>query len=190
MLGFCGLTTTHILAAPEPTSEEEASAAPSSSSPSPSSTSPSPEDPLGWSEAPVRGLAEEAVPAVLRACVSMLGVPVDPDTLHATLRLCLRLTRHHKHALLFAELRSTRTILGLTQSSGFTGFTPLVTLLFRHIIEDPCTLRHTMEKVLGVGLGDERVGGLGGLGTRGLGMGMEELGVWGTRIRQVRGLGR
>uniref|UniRef100_A0A8B9N1U0 HECT-type E3 ubiquitin transferase n=1 Tax=Accipiter nisus TaxID=211598 RepID=A0A8B9N1U0_9AVES len=117
--------------APEPTSEEEASA-----------------DPLGWSEAPVRGLAEEAVPAVLRACVSMLGVPVDPDTLHATLRLCLRLTRHHKHALLFAELRSTRTILGLTQSSGFTGFTPLVTLLFRHIIEDPCTLRHTMEKVV------------------------------------------
>uniref|UniRef100_A0A8V5GUB3 E3 ubiquitin-protein ligase HUWE1 n=1 Tax=Melopsittacus undulatus TaxID=13146 RepID=A0A8V5GUB3_MELUD len=99
-------------------------------------------------EPPVKGLAEEAVPAVLRACVSMLGVPVDPDTLHATLRLCLRLTRHHKHALLFAELRSTRTILGLTQSSGFTGFTPLVTLLFRHIIEDPCTLRHTMEKVV------------------------------------------
>ncbi|KAM4754318.1 E3 ubiquitin-protein ligase HUWE1-like [Cyanocitta cristata] len=99
-------------------------------------------------EAPVRGLAEEAVPAVLRACVSMLGVPVDPDTLHATLRLCLRLTRQHKHALLFAELRSTRTILALTQSSGFTGFTPLVTLLFRHIIEDPCTLRHTMEKVV------------------------------------------
>lgn len=95
----------------------------------------------------MRGLAEEAVPAVLRACVSMLGVPVDPDTLHATLRLCLRLTRQHKHALLFAELRSTRTILALTQSSGFTGFTPLVTLLFRHIIEDPCTLRHTMEKV-------------------------------------------
>ncbi|XP_053908122.1 E3 ubiquitin-protein ligase HUWE1 [Cuculus canorus] len=124
--------------APEAPSEEEASAALSS-----------PEDASsGWSEAPVRGLAEEAVPAVLRACVSMLGVPVDPDTLHATLRLCLRLTRHHKHALLFAELRSTRTILGLTQSSGFTGFTPLVTLLFRHIIEDPCTLRHTMEKVV------------------------------------------
>ncbi|KAM9510809.1 E3 ubiquitin-protein ligase HUWE1-like [Guaruba guarouba] len=123
--------------------EDDASAAPSSSSsPSPSSCSPSPEEP------PVKGLAEEAVPAVLRACVSMLGVPVDPDTLHATLRLCLRLTRHHKHALLFAELRSTRTILGLTQSSGFTGFTPLVTLLFRHIIEDPCTLRHTMEKVV------------------------------------------
>ncbi|OWK50221.1 E3 ubiquitin-protein ligase HUWE1, partial [Lonchura striata] len=114
--------------------------------PSPPCPTPTPEEPReeADAEAPVRGLAEEAVPAVLRACVSMLGVPVDPDTLHATLRLCLRLTRQHKHALLFAELRSTRTILALTQSSGFTGFTPLVTLLFRHIIEDPCTLRHTM----------------------------------------------
>ncbi|XP_032569605.1 E3 ubiquitin-protein ligase HUWE1 isoform X2 [Chiroxiphia lanceolata] len=140
---------------PPPTSSSTAppSSSSSSSCPSPPPTaapSPCPEDPgagLG-AEPPVRGLAEEAVPAVLRACVSMLGVPVDPDTLHATLRLCLRLTRQHKHALLFAELRSTRTILALTQSSGFTGFTPLVTLLFRHIIEDPCTLRHTMEKVV------------------------------------------
>ncbi|XP_057244535.1 E3 ubiquitin-protein ligase HUWE1-like, partial [Malurus melanocephalus] len=127
-------------------------APPCPSPPPPSAAAPSPDDPPGagldGGEAPVRGLAEEAVPAVLRACVSMLGVPVDPDTLHATLRLCLRLTRQHKHALLFAELRSTRTILALTQSSGFTGFTPLVTLLFRHIIEDPCTLRHTMEKVV------------------------------------------
>ncbi|KAM3656124.1 E3 ubiquitin-protein ligase HUWE1-like [Ammospiza maritima maritima] len=125
---------------------------PTAPCPSPPCPTPTPEeprdDPGADAEAPVRGLAEEAVPAVLRACVSMLGVPVDPDTLHATLRLCLRLTRQHKHALLFAELRSTRTILALTQSSGFTGFTPLVTLLFRHIIEDPCTLRHTMEKVV------------------------------------------
>lgn len=87
------------------------------------------------------------VTVLIRSCVSMLGVPVDPDTLHATLRLCLRLTRDHKYAMMFAELKSTRMILSLTQSSGFNGFTPLVTLLFRHIIEDPCTLQHTMEKV-------------------------------------------
>ncbi|KAM9113408.1 E3 ubiquitin-protein ligase HUWE1 isoform 2-T2 [Pangshura tecta] len=96
----------------------------------------------------IEGLTEEMVTVLIRACVSMLGVPVDPDTLHATLRLCLRLTRHHKYALMFAELRSTRMILSLTQSSGFNGFTPLVTLLFRHVIEEPCTLRHTMEKVV------------------------------------------
>lgn len=95
----------------------------------------------------VQGLTEEMTTLLIRACVSMISVPVDPDTLHATLRLCLRLTRVHHYAMMFAELKSTHMILGLTQSSGFNGFTPLVTLLFRHIIEDPATLRHTMEKV-------------------------------------------
>ncbi|KAG8002696.1 E3 ubiquitin-protein ligase HUWE1 [Nibea albiflora] len=96
----------------------------------------------------VKGLTEDMTTVLIRACVSMISVPVDPDTLHATLRLCLRLTRNHHYAMMFAELKSTRMILGLTQSSGFNGFTPLVTLLFRHIIEDPATLRHTMEKEL------------------------------------------
>ncbi|XP_019114808.2 E3 ubiquitin-protein ligase HUWE1 isoform X10 [Larimichthys crocea] len=96
----------------------------------------------------VKGLTEDMTTVLIRACVSMISVPVDPDTLHATLRLCLRLTRNHHYAMMFAELKSTRMILGLTQSSGFNGFTPLVTLLFRHIIEDPATLRHTMEKVV------------------------------------------
>uniref|UniRef100_A0A4W4G0E8 E3 ubiquitin-protein ligase HUWE1 n=1 Tax=Electrophorus electricus TaxID=8005 RepID=A0A4W4G0E8_ELEEL len=96
----------------------------------------------------VQGLSEDMTTVLIRACVSMISVPVDPDTLHATLRLCLRLTRTHHYAMMFAELKSTRMILGLTQSSGFNGFTPLVTLLFRHIIEDPATLRHTMEKVV------------------------------------------
>lgn len=101
----------------------------------------------GSSGIAVQGLTEEMTTVLIRACVSMISVPVDPDTLHATLRLCLRLTRVHHYAMMFAELKSTRMILGLTQSSGFNGFTPLVTLLFRHIIEDPATLRHTMEKV-------------------------------------------
>ncbi|XP_028307789.1 E3 ubiquitin-protein ligase HUWE1 isoform X6 [Gouania willdenowi] len=96
----------------------------------------------------VQGLTDDMTTVLIRACVSMISVPVDPDTLHATLRLCLRLTRNHNYAMMFAELKSTRMILGLTQSSGFNGFTPLVTLLFRHIIEDPATLRHTMEKVV------------------------------------------
>nr|XP_057941106.1 E3 ubiquitin-protein ligase HUWE1 isoform X7 [Doryrhamphus excisus] len=96
----------------------------------------------------VNGLTEDMTTVLIRACVSMISVPVDPDTLHATLRLCLRLTRNHQYAMMFADLKSTRMILGLTQTSGFNGFTPLVTLLFRHIIEDPATLRHTMEKVV------------------------------------------
>ncbi|MGH0168920.1 UNVERIFIED_CONTAM: hypothetical protein FKN15_055485 [Acipenser sinensis] len=96
----------------------------------------------------IQGLSEDMTTLLIRACVSMISVPVDPDTLHATLRLCLRLTRTHQYAMMLAELRTPRMILGLAQSSGFNGFTPLVTLLFRHIIEDPATLRHTMEKVV------------------------------------------
>ncbi|XP_043357429.1 E3 ubiquitin-protein ligase HUWE1 isoform X1 [Dermochelys coriacea] len=127
--------------------EEKANEAPVPAEPLPPEKEAAPEEPKA-AEILIEGLPEEMVTVLIRACVSMLGVPVDPDTLHATLRLCLRLTRHHKYALMFAELRSTRMILGLTQSSGFNGFTPLVTLLFRHIIEEPCTLRHTMEKVV------------------------------------------
>uniref|UniRef100_A0A671TAI7 E3 ubiquitin-protein ligase HUWE1 n=1 Tax=Sinocyclocheilus anshuiensis TaxID=1608454 RepID=A0A671TAI7_9TELE len=105
-------------------------------------------DPSGSSGIVVQGMTEDMITVLIRACVSMISVPVDPDTLHATLRLCLRLTRTHHYAMMFAELKSTCMILNLTQSSGFNGFTPLVTLLFRHIIEDPATLRHTMEKVV------------------------------------------
>ncbi|KAM9344280.1 E3 ubiquitin-protein ligase HUWE1 isoform 5-T6 [Pholidichthys leucotaenia] len=96
----------------------------------------------------VQGLTADMTTVLIRACVSMISVPVDPDTLHATLRLCLRLTRNHHYAMMFAELKSTRMILGLRQISGFAGFNSLITLLFRHIIEDPATLRHTMEKVV------------------------------------------
>jgi E3 ubiquitin-protein ligase HUWE1 len=74
---------------------------------------------------------------------------VEPDALHALLRILLRLTRHHETALLFARLGGTRSLLALTQDSGFQGFTSLATLIFRHILEEPATLRHTMEKVRG-----------------------------------------
>ena len=33
-----------------------------------------------------------------RSCVGLIGLPVDPDTLHAVLRLTLRLTREHEVA--------------------------------------------------------------------------------------------
>ncbi|XP_060794475.1 E3 ubiquitin-protein ligase HUWE1 isoform X2 [Neoarius graeffei] len=128
--------------------KEEAEQKESSSSGSAVPPAASQDSTSGSSGIVVQGLTEEMTTVLIRACVSMISVPVDPDTLHATLRLCLRLTRVHNYAMMFAELKSTRMILGLTQSSGFNGFTPLVTLLFRHIIEDPATLRHTMEKVV------------------------------------------
>ena len=74
---------------------------------------------------------------------------MDADTLHATLRLTLRLTREHRYAMIFAELGGPRLMLNLTQASAFQGFTSLATLILRHILEEPSTLAHTMEKVCG-----------------------------------------
>ena len=39
-------------------------------------------------------------------------------------------------------------LLKLNQVSGFSGFESLATLLIRHILEDPATLKHTIEKVI------------------------------------------
>ncbi|GFW06194.1 e3 ubiquitin-protein ligase HUWE1 [Trichonephila clavipes] len=85
---------------------------------------------------------------LVRFCVTLMKVPLDPDTLHAVMRLCLRLTRKHSNAVMFAILEGPKTLLSLTQPYAFIGFTSLTALLFRHILEDPNTLAHTMEKVI------------------------------------------
>ncbi|CAG2119153.1 unnamed protein product, partial [Medioppia subpectinata] len=72
----------------------------------------------------------------------------NADTLHAVMRLCLRLTRNYEVAALFAEQGGVRAILQLTQASAFTGFTSLATLIIRHVLEEPNTLRQTMERVI------------------------------------------
>lgn len=84
---------------------------------------------------------------ICRCAVSLISIPVDADSLHATLRLMLRLTREHRYAIMFAERGGPRLMLSLTQASAFQGFTSLATLILRHILEEPQTLTHTMEKV-------------------------------------------
>ncbi|GFT18781.1 e3 ubiquitin-protein ligase HUWE1 [Nephila pilipes] len=86
--------------------------------------------------------------SLVRFCVMLMKVPLDPDTLHAVMRLCLRLTRKHCNAVMFAIMEGPKTLLSLTQPYAFIGFTSLTALLFRHILEDPNTLAHTMEKVI------------------------------------------
>lgn len=76
-----------------------------------------------------------------------MNIPVEAECLHAALRLVLRLTRNHQNAMLFAELGGPRILLTLTQSSSFPGFISLASLIFRHIIEEPSSLRYCMEKV-------------------------------------------
>ena len=83
-----------------------------------------------------------------RSSVGLIGIPADADTLHAVMRLCLRLTREQQFAQQFAELGGPKLLLQLTHASGFQGFTSLATLLFRHVLEEPRTLRHCFEKVV------------------------------------------
>jgi hypothetical protein len=49
--------------------------------------------------------------------------------------------------VLFADLGGPRILLSLNQSSSFHGFVSLVTLIFRHILEEKDSLRYCMEKV-------------------------------------------
>jgi E3 ubiquitin-protein ligase HUWE1 len=49
--------------------------------------------------------------------------------------------------MIFGGLGGVRLLLNLTQASSFTGFLSLSTLLIRHVMEEPHTLRHAMEKV-------------------------------------------
>uniref|UniRef100_A0A4D5RDW1 Putative e3 ubiquitin-protein ligase huwe1 isoform x3 n=1 Tax=Ixodes scapularis TaxID=6945 RepID=A0A4D5RDW1_IXOSC len=95
----------------------------------------------------VRGLTPQQCSTLIRSCVGLLGLPVEPDTLHGVLRLSLRLTRCHEAAQAFASLGGPRLLLGLTQASAFSGFASLASLLVRHVVEEPPTLAHAMDKV-------------------------------------------
>ncbi|OQR80407.1 E3 ubiquitin-protein ligase HUWE1-like, partial [Tropilaelaps mercedesae] len=99
---------------------------------------------------PLEGLRSGHKEVLIRSCVQLLASPVDADTLHALLRLTLRLTRNHAEATLFAETGGVRTLLALdtTACQPFSGFTSLVTLIVRHVMEDPKTLQVEMERVV------------------------------------------
>lgn len=81
--------------------------------------------------------------------MTLISIPVESETLHALLRLALRLTRDHRHSVDFARQGGPRMLLNLTQSVSFPGFLSLATLLFRHVLDEPNALRHCMEKVRG-----------------------------------------
>ncbi|RWS28597.1 E3 ubiquitin-protein ligase HUWE1-like protein, partial [Leptotrombidium deliense] len=96
----------------------------------------------------IKGMEPQYCVTLIRTAVGFMSIPVDPDTLHAVMRLCLRLTRNYEYSSQFAELGGIRALLQLSQLSAFTGFTSLATLLIRHVLEEPTTLRQTMEKVI------------------------------------------
>ncbi|XP_071960908.1 E3 ubiquitin-protein ligase HUWE1-like isoform X2 [Antedon mediterranea] len=119
----------------------------------------------------IDGLVADQITLLLRTCVRLISIPVEPDTLHAVLRLSLRLTRQHHYALQFAELGGAKMLLSLTQLSVFNGALSLITLMLRHIMEEPNVLKHTIDEVVSTtanhGVGSSSCGvGAGSIGSR------------------------
>lgn len=96
----------------------------------------------------VQGLDPSIAPSIIRTCVKLLAIPVDRDALHALMKVCLRLTRDYKNAEIFARKGGVKLLLEMTQASNFIGCVNLSTLLIRHTLEEPRTLRLAMEKVI------------------------------------------
>jgi E3 ubiquitin-protein ligase HUWE1 len=96
----------------------------------------------------VKQLSHEQSEILIRACVSLLDVPVESDTLHAILRLVLRLTQQYTHAKSFAWLGGVRLLLQINNQNAFIGFISLATLIIRHVMEEPEMLIQLSEKVV------------------------------------------
>ena len=96
----------------------------------------------------IQGLNYNITPNIVKACVKLLAIPVDRDALHALMKVCLRLTRDFRNAEIFAREAGVRLLLDMTQASSFIGCISLSTLLIRHTLEEPQTLRLAMEKVV------------------------------------------
>lgn len=94
------------------------------------------------------GLSPEEQPLIVQTCVELLRYTQDRDTLHAVMRLLLRLTRNYTNAKVFAEEGGVTVLLEMTQSCGYIGFVTLATLLIRHVLEEPITLGLAMQNVI------------------------------------------
>lgn len=86
---------------------------------------------------------------IVSSCVQLMAhQQLDRDTLHAIMRVLVRLTKNYSLAEVFARFGGIDVLLNMKQNSGFIGFTTLATLLIRHVIEEPKTLLLSIQNVL------------------------------------------
>ena len=93
-------------------------------------------------------MEQEQAHTAISCCTRLLSARLDPDTLHANLRLCLRLTRQPELAAVFAKEGGPQALLSLTHGFSFKGFTSLAALLFRHCLEEGPLLKQAVESVI------------------------------------------
>lgn len=96
------------------------------------------------------GLEEFLTCEIVATCVRLMSPNIlnDRDTLHALMKLCVRLTIKYENAEVFAREGGIKLLLEMKQSCGFIGFSTFANLLIRHILEEPKTLALAMEKVI------------------------------------------
>lgn len=86
---------------------------------------------------------------IVSSCVQLMAhQQIDRDTLHAIMRVVVRLTKNYSLAEVFARFGGIDVLLNMKQNSGYIGFTTLATLLIRHVIEEPKTLSLAIQNVL------------------------------------------
>lgn len=107
-----------------------------------SSTDTTPEEPL------LCVFSQEQAHTAIRCCTQLISSSVDPETLNANLRFCLRLTRQPELAMVFASQGGPQALLSLTHKSSFKGISSLTSLLLRHCLEDGPLLKQSMESVV------------------------------------------
>ncbi|KAJ8947109.1 hypothetical protein NQ318_002468 [Aromia moschata] len=97
---------------------------------------------------PVPGLTLFQTREIVRACVKLMQLPIDKDLLHSVLQICVRFTRDFEMAKVFVENGGVKCLLKMRHISDFGGFGILATILIRHALEEPNTLKYAMEKVI------------------------------------------
>lgn len=97
---------------------------------------------------PVPGLTQHQTREIVKACVRLMQLPIDKDLLHSALQICVRFTRDFGMAKVFVENGGVKCLLKMRQISDFGGFGILATILIRHALEEPNTLKYAMEKVI------------------------------------------
>ncbi|KAJ8983063.1 hypothetical protein NQ317_007105 [Molorchus minor] len=96
---------------------------------------------------PVPGLSQGQTRQIVKACVRLMHLPIDKDLLHSILQISVRFTRDFEVAKVFVENGGVKCLLKMRHINDFGGFGILATILIRHALEEPNTLKYAMEKV-------------------------------------------
>ncbi|XP_028140389.1 E3 ubiquitin-protein ligase HUWE1 isoform X3 [Diabrotica virgifera virgifera] len=96
----------------------------------------------------VADLSQKQKHQIIIACVKLLHLPVEKNLLHSILQICVRYTRDFALATLFVKEGGVKCLLKMRQITDFGGFGILATILIRHALEEPNTLKYAIEKVI------------------------------------------